>query len=160
MCGDFLDEEATEAASFTSHDNFDTLLERRVDRRRLREDTDGHWDRTWTGFTDADTDPRTNYFRTLESFAFKHFVGRLMDHDGDLYDALLHGPVLEHLLTLCNGDFQLARNVTHCYKSLYNLISIVVDITGELDNDGLRFDDRQRYFPDRWDKPGNGLWAL
>jgi hypothetical protein len=155
------------ALSIGSHRTFQILQSRRVSQRLHREDRDGSVDPTFDDMT-----RRLQYYDQLESFEYQHLRGQLLLQfdDSDFTKALLHGPVLEHLLTLCGSNLRLARNMTDCYMFLYDVMSVNKNNVGRWDDrppydieyrrpidfkDRLRLDDSG--FTDRWHSVDQGL---
>jgi hypothetical protein len=144
------------AMSCANRAAFDLLQGTRVRWRKEQEDA---LTREWQEEYDRDAminrnfddmPARMQYYNCIESFTYQFLLGQLiLDPNADEFErTLLHGPVLEHLLTLCGSDVQLARNVVDNYYHLYNTTWILGTGIGTEDHDGwitghpgLRLDD-------------------
>ena len=157
----FVDGKELRSMSCANHAAFDMLQDTRVKLRAER-------DASRVGMINEDFDDVTGqmqYYRCIESFNYQFLLGRLMletAYGDDFAQAILHGPVLEHLLTLCGTNLQLARNVVANYTWLYNVTSTVDDDVDEIigwltDQPGLRMDDSE--LCDRGKQDDNGLWT-
>ena len=155
VIGSFMERNDLLAASLLNHEYYDLLLQARVTQRISR---DVEFVSLDAEFYASNRQAVRLYFTQVESFAYQFQCGQLLhDPEDDLESHLLRGPVLQHLMTLCGTDAQLARNVVRNYRYLYEATSILGDGEGWLiDESGLRYDDSELY--DRGPHSDNGCW--
>ena len=84
------------------------------------------------------------YYSTVESFEYQFLYGKVLQQtEQSLQASLMRGPVLEHLLTLCGTNVDLALNVVKNYTFLYQATSILTE--GECDGDWLTHEPSLRW---------------
>jgi hypothetical protein len=150
------------AMSCANRGAFDLLQEHRAKRR-------AEWDDSRGGMINpnfANASARMRYYNCIESFTYQFLLGQLvLETKGcDFAEAILHGPVLEHLLTLCGANLQLARNVVANYTYLYNATSLLDDNDPQdpygwlADRPDLRMDDSELTMRGKMDDNGLYTW--
>jgi hypothetical protein len=155
----FVDRTDIRSMSCVNHAAFDQLQENRVKRRAEFDDSMN--DMINPNFADASA--RLRYYNCIESFTYQFLLGQLVLETGesDFADSLsiLHGPVLEHLLTLCGSNLQLARNVVANYLHFFKVTSHLQDVPNSLwltDRPQMRMDES---LETRWEKWNDNCFA-
>jgi len=126
----FVERTDIRAMSCASRGVFDMLQESRAKlRAEWDNSSEGMINERYDDFSRDDGASRWGYYYCIESFPYQLLLGRLVleADDDEFKQAILHGPVLEHLLMLCGTNMQLARNVVANYTFLYNTTSLLHD---------------------------------
>ena len=156
----FVGREDLGSMSCANHAAFDLLQENRVKRRAEWDDSldDAEWD---------DATGRLRYYNCIESFTYQFLLGQLVlefgesdKHFAEETLEILHHPILEHLLTLCGSNLQLARNVVANYTHFFKVTSHLQDVPDDGDcswitaRPQLRMDLSMQTRWEKWDETG------
>ena len=175
VIGSFLDWDDLRCASSTNHGYFTLLQQARVTQRITNDKKGRRVHCSYLGEHDCESTAEyfntefhnmqaiQQYYSTVESFDYQFLYGKVLQQtDQRIQASVMRGPVLEHLLTLCGTNVDLALNVVKNYTFLYQATSILSE--GENDGHWLRDQGWLEHEPSlRWQEPShsnanNGCW--